>query len=208
MNTEGVWFIFFFSSRRRHTRCLSDWSSDVCSSDLERGVSGEYVPSRRSIRHHRRPVLRLLRGVRGKFRLPSANRRQLAYQADCAGERPSASSVFSGSDISVSSPRFSPRLRVSASNTRPVRSRLHGSDFTRTGRSERREIMPPPNRARAVVWKPLVVCPQPDFQRRLHAVLTELAVEQPCTLVEYPRAGAIAVLVERHACNICFLDRK
>src|SRR5437899_4856966 len=27
---------FFFSSRRRHTRCLSDWSSDVCSSDLIR----------------------------------------------------------------------------------------------------------------------------------------------------------------------------
>src|SRR5262245_66338989 len=26
--------MFFFSSRRRHTRCLSDWSSDVCSSDL------------------------------------------------------------------------------------------------------------------------------------------------------------------------------
>src|SRR5947199_10445069 len=25
---------FFFSSRRRHTMCLSDWSSDVCSSDL------------------------------------------------------------------------------------------------------------------------------------------------------------------------------
>src|SRR5205814_7703547 len=25
---------FFFSSRRRHTRCLSDLSSDVCSSDL------------------------------------------------------------------------------------------------------------------------------------------------------------------------------
>src|ERR1035438_5500688 len=25
---------FFFSSRRRHTRCLNDWSSDVCSSDL------------------------------------------------------------------------------------------------------------------------------------------------------------------------------
>src|SRR5260221_6521959 len=26
---------FFFSSRRRHTRSLCDWSSDVCSSDLE-----------------------------------------------------------------------------------------------------------------------------------------------------------------------------
>src|SRR3989442_2346271 len=30
---RGMWF-FFFSSRRRHTRCGRDWSSDVCSSDL------------------------------------------------------------------------------------------------------------------------------------------------------------------------------
>src|SRR5215813_6557575 len=29
-----VMFCFFFSSRRRHTRCGRDWSSDVCSSDL------------------------------------------------------------------------------------------------------------------------------------------------------------------------------
>src|SRR5947207_6995464 len=28
--------MFFFSSRRRHTRSLCDWSSDVCSSDLSR----------------------------------------------------------------------------------------------------------------------------------------------------------------------------
>src|SRR5690606_40884730 len=27
-------YIFFFSSRRRHTRFSRDWSSDVCSSDL------------------------------------------------------------------------------------------------------------------------------------------------------------------------------
>src|SRR2546422_365045 len=27
---------FFFSSRRRHTRCSRDWSSDVCSSDLRK----------------------------------------------------------------------------------------------------------------------------------------------------------------------------
>src|SRR3989454_2658570 len=27
-------FFFFFSSRRRHTRLQGDWSSDVCSSDL------------------------------------------------------------------------------------------------------------------------------------------------------------------------------
>src|SRR3989449_9911795 len=29
-----VLVFFFFSSRRRHTRCSRDWSSDVCSSDL------------------------------------------------------------------------------------------------------------------------------------------------------------------------------
>src|SRR5438034_8541603 len=29
-------FFFFFSSRRRHTRSLCDWSSDVCSSDLDK----------------------------------------------------------------------------------------------------------------------------------------------------------------------------
>src|SRR5215204_7492154 len=33
---------FFFSSRRRHTRSLCDWSSDVCSSDL--ADSGGYKP--------------------------------------------------------------------------------------------------------------------------------------------------------------------
>src|SRR5699024_11301261 len=29
-----IFFPFFFSSRRRHTRSKRDWSSDVCSSDL------------------------------------------------------------------------------------------------------------------------------------------------------------------------------
>src|SRR5256884_895404 len=42
-SSESTWIIalsaaslsfFFFSSRRRHTRCSRDWSSDVCSSDL------------------------------------------------------------------------------------------------------------------------------------------------------------------------------
>src|SRR5688500_19574013 len=30
----GTFLLFFFSSRRRHTRLQGDWSSDVCSSDL------------------------------------------------------------------------------------------------------------------------------------------------------------------------------
>src|SRR5437868_9310571 len=36
--------MFFFSSRRRHTRSKRDWSSDVCSSDLvARATREEYV---------------------------------------------------------------------------------------------------------------------------------------------------------------------
>src|SRR5256886_2380634 len=37
-------FVFFFSSRRRHTRFDCDWSSDVCSSDLKpTGVNPQLV---------------------------------------------------------------------------------------------------------------------------------------------------------------------
>src|SRR2546422_10090729 len=36
-----MFMFFFFSSRRRHTRCSRDWSSDVCSSDLSSAPSGE-----------------------------------------------------------------------------------------------------------------------------------------------------------------------
>src|SRR2546422_2847130 len=38
--------VFFFSSRRRHTRCSRDWSSDVCSSDL---VSKAVGPARDAV---------------------------------------------------------------------------------------------------------------------------------------------------------------
>src|SRR5690606_1485537 len=35
INVDCYTLFFFFSSRRRHTRFSRDWSSDVCSSDLE-----------------------------------------------------------------------------------------------------------------------------------------------------------------------------
>src|SRR5437762_9134612 len=35
--------MFYFSSRRRHTRYIGDWSSDVCSSDLERRTRADIV---------------------------------------------------------------------------------------------------------------------------------------------------------------------
>src|SRR5438094_8628080 len=49
LSVAGVlcWFVnFFFSSRRRHTRSYGDWSSDVCSSDLE----ADGRPRRRHVR--------------------------------------------------------------------------------------------------------------------------------------------------------------
>src|SRR5689334_24201878 len=37
--------IFFFSSRRRHTRWNCDWSSDVCSSDLLKIAPNNRMPA-------------------------------------------------------------------------------------------------------------------------------------------------------------------
>src|SRR5690606_40506346 len=44
-------FLFFFSSRRRHTSFSRDWSSDVCSSDLSRAVTATADTSRLAIEH-------------------------------------------------------------------------------------------------------------------------------------------------------------
>src|SRR2546421_4380283 len=38
MRQSEIHSVFFFSSRRRHTRSDRDWSSDVCSSDLHEAV--------------------------------------------------------------------------------------------------------------------------------------------------------------------------
>src|SRR3989337_4471672 len=38
-------YVYFFSSRRRHTICYRDWSSDVCSSDLPT-IRSRLVPVR------------------------------------------------------------------------------------------------------------------------------------------------------------------
>src|SRR5438046_9484127 len=48
--------LFFFSSRRRHTRLVSDWSSDVCSSDLSRSPDARRTNSGSS-----RPTARIAR---------------------------------------------------------------------------------------------------------------------------------------------------
>src|SRR6266542_368310 len=62
-STRGHAWYFFFSSRRRHTRCYRDWSSDVCSSDSTPGVLAEYVrrdPRIRVIRQQNAGLTRAL----------------------------------------------------------------------------------------------------------------------------------------------------
>src|SRR5205807_3541548 len=83
----SILFIFFFSSRRRHTRLQGDWSSDVCSSDLSSASSfpfsgsSQHKTKRRSERtcHHlllqksaSSPVISLPRA--GRFAMGSSCR--------------------------------------------------------------------------------------------------------------------------------------
>src|SRR5258706_7976402 len=90
---------FFFSSRRRHTRLVSDWSSDVCSSDLvlhrrrerhvRHAVSGEGAGREQQARMRKRdegvPCL-LARSEIEKANLPSAEMdRHLAVKR-CVGQ--------------------------------------------------------------------------------------------------------------------------
>src|SRR5882672_11800006 len=60
--------IFFFSSRRRHTSSLCDWSSDVCSSDLQpfrvERVAGTVLWPTPGLRRH---IERLAAGIDAGF---------------------------------------------------------------------------------------------------------------------------------------------
>src|ERR1017187_3799493 len=53
--TIFILYFFFFSSRRRHTRYIGDWSSDVCSSDLDPVIQ------------RIKPELRFLLGLSAQF---------------------------------------------------------------------------------------------------------------------------------------------
>src|SRR5437762_12950556 len=53
--------MFFFSSRRRHTRYIGDWSSDVCSSDLITADVDKYPASVRKYADHLRGRSMLVR---------------------------------------------------------------------------------------------------------------------------------------------------
>src|SRR5262245_38980311 len=100
--------LFFFSSRRRHTRCLSDWSSDVCSSDL-----GARHGESQGLRHQLEPLAR-------QRRVPALRRRRSrdpgrGHEAAAAAGRDAVEHAaargqlgFQGLDRGVRNSRFSP----------------------------------------------------------------------------------------------------
>src|SRR6267378_5953565 len=61
-------FCFFFSSRRRHTRSLRDWSSDVCPSDLihQSGISVGRVQGQGQVHRNRGGAASTLGVYQGK----------------------------------------------------------------------------------------------------------------------------------------------
>src|SRR6478752_1458791 len=75
---EAAFDFFFFSSRRRHTRCSRDWSSDVCSSDLGSTI----VIGHERILHQRGPG-----PVSGGRWVPT---RSPGTDVDCSRTRPPA----------------------------------------------------------------------------------------------------------------------
>src|SRR6266487_7037369 len=58
-----IFFFFFFSSRRRHTRWTGDWSSDVCSSDLQQVQQGRLARAMWPDHGHQLASVRLQRHV-------------------------------------------------------------------------------------------------------------------------------------------------
>src|SRR5690349_24930879 len=72
-------FSFFFSSRRRHTRSLRDWSSDVCSSDLTALTSLPAAPPSATLPPPRgKPATRPL-SVRWRWQIGRASCRERVW---------------------------------------------------------------------------------------------------------------------------------
>src|SRR5690348_8065110 len=115
--------LFFFSSRRRHTRWTGDWSSDVCSSDLQASRrAGTPCPHWRSGPAHRHPELAPLHrnGHRDGRRSAGEPNTTQSGSADCGASRRRATEA--PSCTAHLSPR-PPRSAPGPSPVHPPRSR-------------------------------------------------------------------------------------
>src|SRR2546422_1862460 len=110
---------FFFSSRRRHTRCSRDWSSDVCSSDLPtcHGL-GTRAPNLLTDEKGQGPI-----GARCGKREPGKSCKQYLYESL---DQPGAYIVEGYQPIMpVMTKQLSPAQIRSEEHTSELQSRLH-----------------------------------------------------------------------------------
>src|SRR2546430_5365761 len=91
-------FVFFFSSRRRHTRFDCDWSSDVCSSDLCRWIS---PPRTRSSWGGLSPTCWSNRTRHAACRRPAGSRTCYGITGPTAAKPPAKSPDPSQSEVSL-----------------------------------------------------------------------------------------------------------
>src|SRR3546814_4531352 len=76
--------VFFFKQKTAYEMRISDWSSDVCSSDLADGAAGELRTAR-----HPRPLRRPLSGALRRTRLCPVRRGGQAHRRQRGGGGPS-----------------------------------------------------------------------------------------------------------------------
>src|SRR2546422_7034747 len=81
MHTALVFF--FFSSRRRHTRCSRDWSSDVCSSDLIVFVAIWLISSIKILNEYERAVVFRLGRLLGTAKGPGIRSEERRVGKEC-----------------------------------------------------------------------------------------------------------------------------
>src|SRR3990172_7984931 len=147
--------LFFFSSRRRHTRCSRDWSSDVCSSDLPHSLRWRVLLARPATEHRAGqdghtghgtcgscsswPPGRVCAGVvvmgRAGVVGPSGHAPSLTSPPDMveAGALPSGAVLLSASSTVRFSPPTSHAVSPRTSHSRAYTGSLEGCGLSTTG---------------------------------------------------------------------------
>src|SRR5204863_4947343 len=112
---------FFFSSRRRHTRSLRDWSSDVCSSDLG--------------------TPRAAAGARSAAMLPEAGTKPMAVIADISSSTWASVSGVLGTVESPQAPTNAAQATIATDRNRLVMTWVPG--FGELGKDKARDLRRP-----------------------------------------------------------------
>src|SRR5690606_18112377 len=116
---------FFFSSRRRHTRFSRDWSSDVCSSDLER-LGNTVLLKREDLQ----PVFSFkIRGAYNKLKQLTDEQRARGVVAASAGNHAQGLAFAArhmGVKATIVMPKTTPEIKVKAVRARGGKVVLHG----------------------------------------------------------------------------------